>query len=76
MATFRTLALLATHPTQTGQARTELAGKALSAPHDLAYLRSCVQESVRLWPTTPAILRDTTTETTWDDASSRQEPPW
>jgi cytochrome P450 len=61
------LALLATHPTQTGQARTELAGKDLSGPHDLAYLRSCVQESVRLWPTTPAILRDAITETTWDD---------
>jgi cytochrome P450 len=27
-----------------------------------------VQESVRLWPTTPAILRDTTTDTTWNGA--------
>jgi len=67
MATFRTLALLATHPAQLDRVRSELAGKDLSAPQDLAYLRSCVQESVRLWPTTPAILRDTTTETTWDD---------
>ena len=66
MATFRTLALLATHPAQLDRVRSELAGKDLSGPQDLAVLRSCVQESVRLWPTTPAILRDTTTDTTWD----------
>jgi cytochrome P450 len=66
MATFRTLALLATHPAQLDRVRSELAGKDLSTPQNLAYLRSCVQESVRLWPTTPAILRDTT-DTTWDD---------
>ena len=62
MATFQTLALLATHPAQLDRVHSELAGTDLSAPQDLAYLRSCVQESVRLWPTTPAILRDTT----WD----------
>jgi cytochrome P450 len=66
MATFQTLALLATHPAQLDRVRSELAGKDLSTPQDLAYLRSCVQESVRLWPTTPAILRDTTSDTTWD----------
>jgi cytochrome P450 len=54
MATFRALALLAAHP--------DVAGRATGSP-DL--LRACVLESVRLWPTTPAILRDTTTETSW-----------
>jgi hypothetical protein len=76
MATFRTLALPATHPAQLDRVHSELAGKDLSAPQDLAYLRSCVQESVRLWPTTPAILRDTTTDTTWDSRVLPQGPPW
>jgi cytochrome P450 len=35
-------------------------------PQDLPYLRACVLESLRLWPTTPAVLRDTTAETHWD----------
>jgi cytochrome P450 len=50
MATFRALALLASHPDRV----------------DRAALPACVLESVRLWPTTPAILRDSTTETEWD----------
>jgi cytochrome P450 len=32
-----------------------------------ADLRAAVLESVRLWPTTPVVLRDTTTETMWAD---------
>jgi cytochrome P450 len=32
---------------------------------DPAFLGAAVLESLRLWPTTPAILRDTTTETEW-----------
>jgi cytochrome P450 len=35
------------------------------------YLRACVLESVRLWPTTPTILRDTTEDTTWRDGAQR-----
>jgi hypothetical protein len=66
MAAFRTMALLATHPAQAERARAEIAGRDLAAPQELPYLRSCVQESVRLWPTTPAILRDTIAETIWD----------
>jgi cytochrome P450 len=30
-------------------------------------MRPTVLESLRLWPTTPAILRETTTETNWAD---------
>jgi cytochrome P450 len=54
MASFRALALLAAHP--------DVAARAAAEP-DL--MRECVLESIRLWPTTPAILRDTTTETSW-----------
>lgn len=57
MVSFRALALLATHP----QARQFAIEEAPSAP-DLPYLRASVLDTVRLWPTTPAILRDTTKE--------------
>lgn len=66
MATFRALALLATHPEQAARARDELAGRDLSQPQDLPHLRACVLESLRLWPTTPGVLRESTVETTWD----------
>lgn len=48
------LGLLAGHPAQADKARA-----------DHHYLRACVLESQRLWPTTLAILRDSTLETTW-----------
>ncbi|MFI0448463.1 cytochrome P450 [Actinomadura sp. 6N118] len=66
MAAYSALALLATHPDQARRAYEEIEGRDLSEPQDLPFLRACVQESVRLWPTTLAILRDTTTETDWD----------
>ncbi|HEX2317071.1 MAG TPA: cytochrome P450 [Thermomonospora sp.] len=66
MAAYRALALLATHPEQARRAREEVDGRDLEQPQDLPYLRACVQESVRLWPTTLSVLRDTTAETTWD----------
>jgi cytochrome P450 len=66
-AAYRALALLAAHPAQAARARRELAADGdPSVPRELPYLRACVLESSRLWPTTPAVLRDTTTETTWD----------
>jgi cytochrome P450 len=54
MASFRALALLDTHSGER---------------HDPAFLRASVLESVRLWPTTPAILRDTTAETRWESGT-------
>jgi cytochrome P450 len=60
-ATFRALALLSTHPDATDRARAEGGGSP-----DLPFLRACVLESLRLWPTTPAILRDTTEQTQWE----------
>lgn len=59
-ATFRALALLTAHPEAAEAARQETAG----AP-ELPLLRASVLESLRLWPTTPLLLRDTTEETTW-----------
>ncbi|TDQ00915.1 cytochrome P450 [Labedaea rhizosphaerae] len=60
IATFRALALLATHPDQEVPVRSELEGLDLTRPQQLPYLRSCVLESVRLWPTTPVVLRENT----------------
>jgi cytochrome P450 len=63
LVTFRALALLATHPAALTTVQDELAGRDLTVPQDLSTLRTAVLESVRLWPTTPAILRETTTAT-------------
>ncbi|GHG14033.1 MULTISPECIES: cytochrome P450 [Amycolatopsis] len=70
MATYRTLALLASHPAELERARSELDGLDLTEPHQLSYLRACVLDAVRLWPTTPMILRETTEETSWGPAGT------
>ncbi|OXM70076.1 cytochrome P450 [Amycolatopsis vastitatis] len=70
MVTYRTLALLAAHPAALERARTELAGFDPASPDQLSYLRACVLEAVRLWPTTPMILRETTEETSWGPAGT------
>lgn len=59
-ATYRALALLGSHPDALAVARHELDGRDLGRPQDLPYLRAVVLESLRLWPTTPAVLRETT----------------
>lgn len=59
-ASFRALALLTDHPGAADRARAELG----RAP-DLPFVRSAVLESLRLWPTTPLVLRETTRETSW-----------
>ncbi len=51
---YLTLGLLACRPQQSARARA-----------DRAYLRACVLEAQRLWPSTLVILRDTTVETHW-----------
>jgi cytochrome P450 len=69
---FRTLALLATHQQQRGRAEEELAaagpdGLATAAGvAGLAYLRACLEEAMRLWPTTPLLSRETLEETSWN----------
>lgn len=67
MTTFRTLALLATHPTHAERVRDEIKQQADAAVPDLPYLRACVLESLRLWPTTPMVLRQSTEETAWEN---------
>lgn len=64
-ASYRTLALLRTHPEAAARVDAELAGRPTPAHADLEYLRACVLESVRLWPTTPLVLRETTRVTRW-----------
>src|SRR3954449_7458898 len=65
IATYRALALLAAHPDYGAQARVESSGSD-PALAPLSLLRAALLESVRLWPTTPMILRETTSETTWE----------
>jgi cytochrome P450 len=55
IAAFRTLAMLALHPDSAARAR-----------RDRAFLRAAVLETLRLWPTTPAVLRQTVRETDWE----------
>lgn len=57
---FRALALLATHPDQRAVATQELAGD--SAP----YLAACLQEAMRLYPTTPLLSRVTLADLAWN----------
>jgi cytochrome P450 len=66
MAAFRALALLAAHPDELARAREEVeGGEAAARPHR-PRLRAAVLESLRLWPTTPMILRQSTRETQWE----------
>jgi cytochrome P450 len=60
---FRTLALLATHPLQLAEARSELAAADLAGAKGIAgldYLGGCIQDTMRLWPTTQLFARVTT----------------
>jgi cytochrome P450 len=59
IAAYRTLAMLALHGTTERQVRGE------EGP-DRPYLRACLLDCIRLWPTTPALLRETTAETFWE----------
>ncbi|GAB3212632.1 cytochrome P450 [Marinactinospora endophytica] len=79
IAAFRALALLATHPRQRGLVRAELDGRDPASVPDLVsavYLRACVLESVRLWPTTLALLRDSTAPTEWGGSHVPQGTPF
>lgn len=63
MATFRALGLLSTHHDQRERAMAEVrARESLAYP----FLRATLLEALRLWPTTPAILRQTTREVEWE----------
>lgn len=68
IATFRALALLLSHPAQAAHAAPEIAADDAVGALYKPVLRACILESLRLWPTTPAILRQSTEETVWDGA--------
>ncbi|WP_196257769.1 cytochrome P450 [Pelagibacterium limicola] len=65
MASFRALALLSAHPHVERDVRAELAQAGQSSTPPLDLTRACYLESLRLWPTTPAILRETTQPVQW-----------
>jgi cytochrome P450 len=69
MTTFRALALLAAHPEQASRAQEEVRSNPGIKRQDLPFLRATVLESLRLWPTTPLVLRQTTRETRWEDGT-------
>jgi cytochrome P450 len=66
IATARALALLAAHPEVMSRAREESSS---TGAHPLPLLRAAVLESLRLWPTTPLVLRETTGTTQWETGS-------
>jgi cytochrome P450 len=66
IATFRALALLTTHPTYLATARSEINAPNRSHAYPIPLLRAAQLESVRLWPTTPLVLRQTTRPTEWE----------
>jgi cytochrome P450 len=65
MAALRAIAVLATHPEDRYRCETG----DLDQPQLRPFLRSCVLESVRLWPTTPAIPRELTADTTFGEGT-------
>jgi cytochrome P450 len=69
----RALALIASHSTQRAKLTEELAasggdGPPLSAAQvdRLGYLEACLEEAMRLWPTTPILSRETVEEIEWN----------
>ncbi|WP_458097336.1 cytochrome P450 [Roseomonas sp. WA12] len=64
-ASFRTLAMLDTHPAEKARAMEELA----SGPLERPFLRACVLDTLRLWPTTPVILRQANEAMEWENGT-------
>jgi cytochrome P450 len=67
MATYRGLALLASHPHMRGDYVDELTDGVAGQQAYRPWLRATILESLRLWPTTPLILRQTTQPTEWSN---------
>ena len=60
--TARALSLIAAHPQAEDRVRAELSEADLSSAQGirgLTYLEGCIQEAMRLWPTTPMLARET-----------------
>lgn len=67
MSTYRALAMLSAHPEHEARARDEVARQ--DEEPALPFLRTCVLDTLRLWPTTPMVLRQTDVETEWEGAT-------
>lgn len=67
MASFRTLALLSSYPEVEQRVRDELDQAAEQVAPHLELVQACFLEALRLWPTTPAILRETTAPVKWKE---------
>lgn len=65
MTTFRTLALLTGNPEYARKVRQELADFSRIAAAPLPLSRAAILETVRLWPTSPLILREARATTEW-----------
>ncbi len=70
---FRALALIASHPREQAAVEAELAAGAggdvdARGVGSLDRLEACLQEAMRLWPTTPILSRETLEEVDWDGA--------
>lgn len=65
IATVRALALLGSHPEHAQRALRESREALSDGNGELRFLRACVLESVRLWPTTPLVLRQSDVSTWW-----------
>lgn len=63
-ATIRALALLSNSPEAAAKVRAELA-QAQDGRPDLPYARAVILESLRMWSTTPLLLRETSRDTEW-----------
>jgi cytochrome P450 len=63
---YRALAVIAADEQVEKRVREEMDGKDLTSPADvdsLRYLEGCLQEAMRLWPTTPLLAREATRDT-------------
>jgi cytochrome P450 len=68
---FRALAAILSHPSQRAKVDAELAsaGEDAEAIAGLRYLEACLEDAMRLWPTTPMLSRETTVDTDWRGAT-------
>lgn len=69
--TMRALALIVSHPSVEERVRREIQQNGAQTPKGidhLSYLEGCIQEAMRLWPTTPMLTR----QTVQDDVLGRE----
>jgi cytochrome P450 len=64
MNTMRALAAIVSHPDKRARLEDELAQT--SGPEPSPYMRACVHDAMRLWPTTPLLSRETVEDVAWN----------